>query len=57
MPTRNIWGKRIIHKDDIDSTRQKYRESDISWEKSKIVLMVLLGVLYIYFMVQPQNWW
>jgi len=57
MPTRNFWGKRIIHKDDIDSTRQKYRESDIRWEKSKIVLMVLLGVLYIYFMVQPQNWW
>ena len=56
MPTRNIWGKRIIHKDDIDSTRQKYRESDIRWEKSKIVLMVLLGVLYTYYIIQPQNW-
>ena len=56
MPTRNFWGKRIIHKDDIDSTRQKYRESDIRWEKFKIVIWIVLGALYMYFMIQPQTW-
>ena len=56
MPTRNIWGKRIIHKDDIDSTRQKYRESDIRWEKFKMVIWIVLGALYMYYIIQPQNW-
>ena len=52
---RNIFGyKKDVRIDKHSST--KYSESDIRWEKIKIVLMILLGVLYIYFMVQPQNW-
>ena len=56
MPTRNFLGKRIIHKYDVVSTQQKYRESDIRWEKFKMVIWVILGVLYIYYIIQPQNW-
>ena len=56
MPTRNFLGKRIIYKDDVISTQQKYRESGIRWEKFKIVIWIVLGALYMYFMIQPQTW-
>ncbi len=32
----------------------KYAESDIRWEKFKMVIWIVLGALYIYFIVQPQ---
>ena len=53
--SRDIFGNKKVGKVD-RHTNRKYLESDIRWEKFKIVLMILLGVLYIYFMVQPQNW-
>ena len=54
MP-RDIFGNKKVGKAD-RHTDQKYLESDIRWEKIKIVLMILLGVLYIYFIIQPQTW-
>jgi hypothetical protein len=37
-------------------THQKYSDSDIYWEKFKMVIWIVLGALYMYFMIQPQNW-
>ena len=37
-------------------THQKYSESDIRWEKFKMVIWIVLGALYMYFMIQPQTW-
>ena len=34
----------------------KYSESDIRWEKFKMVIWIVLGALYIYYIIQPQNW-
>ena len=54
---RDIFGnKKTTREDRYTRKSTKYLESDIRREKIKIVLMILLGVLYIYFMVQPQNW-
>ena len=52
---RDIFGNKKVGKAD-RHTNQKYLESDIRRQKIKIVLMILLGVLYIYFIIQPQNW-
>ena len=52
---RNIFGnqKRIR----VDRhTHQKNSESDIRWEQFKIVLWIVLGGLWTYFIIQPQNW-
>lgn len=52
---RNIFGyKKIIRIDKHTST--KYSESDIRWEKFKIVIWLLLGGLYMYYFIQPQEW-
>jgi|TARA_B100001079_G_scaffold202759_1_gene176330 uncharacterized membrane protein (DUF485 family) len=48
---RNIFG---IKKNVKIDSRSKYTELDIRWEKFKIFIWILLGVLYIYFIVQPQ---
>ena len=51
---RNIFGtKKVVRID--KRSRSKYTESDIHWEQFKIFIWILLGVLYIYFIVQPQN--
>ena len=52
MP-RTIFGTKKVIKIDKHS-RSKYTESDISWEKFKMVIWIVLGALYIYFIVQPQ---
>ena len=51
----NIFGyKKDVRIDKHSST--KYSESDIRWEKFKIVIWIVLGALYMYFMIQPQTW-
>ena len=52
--SRTIFGTKKIVKID-KHTRSKYTESDIHWEQFKIFIWILLGVLYIYFIVQPQH--
>jgi hypothetical protein len=54
MP-RNIFGYKRVVKIDKHS-KSKYVESDIRWEKFKIVIWILLGALYTYYIIQPQNW-
>ena len=52
---RNIFGyKKDVRIDKHSST--KYSESDIRWIKFKIVIWIVLGALYMYFMIQPQTW-
>ena len=48
---RNIFG---IKKNVKIDSRSKYAESDISWEKFKMFIYVVLFILYIYFIIQPQ---
>jgi len=50
---RDIFGYKKVVKIDKHS-RSKYAESDIRWEKFKMVIWIVLGALYIYFIVQPQ---
>jgi len=50
---RNIFGyKKVVRIDKHSST--KYTDSDIYWEKFKMVIWIVLGVLYIYYIAQPQ---
>ena len=50
---RDIFGyKKVIRID--KRSRSKYTDSDIRWEKFKMVIWIVLGALYIYFIVQPQ---
>ena len=50
---RDIFGYKKVVKIDKHS-RSKYSESDIRWEKFKMVIWIVLGALYIYYIVQPQ---
>ena len=34
----------------------KYSESDIRWEKFKMVIWIVMFLLYMYFVIQPQNY-
>ena len=36
--------------------RYKTSEWDITKEKLKIVLWIILSALYMYYIIQPQNW-
>ena len=49
--TRNWFGKRIIHKEDTLATKSEYLESDIRWEKIKIMLYFIIAFLYFYFII------
>ena len=52
---RNIFGyKKSVGVD--KHSKSKYSESDIRWEKFKIVIWLVLGGLWAYFIIQPQNW-
>ena len=52
---RNIFGyKKSVGVD--KHSKSKYSESDIRWEKFKIVIWLVLGGLWTYFIIQPQNW-
>ena len=52
---RTIFGTKKIVKID-RHTRSKYTDSDINWEKFKMVIWLLLGGLYAYIILQPQHW-
>ena len=52
---RNIFGyKKVVGIDKHSST--KYSDSDIRWEKFKIVIWLVLGGVWTYFIIQPQSW-
>ena len=53
--SRDIFGNKKVVKID-RHTRSKYTDSDIRWEKFKIVIWLLLGGLYAYIILQPQHW-
>ena len=54
---RNIFGnKKITREDKYTRKSSKYTDSEIRWEQFKIVLWIVLGGLWIYFIIQPQNW-
>ena len=52
---RDIFGFKKVVKIDKHS-RSKYSESDIRWEKFKIVIWLVLGGVWTYFIIQPQSW-
>ena len=52
---RDIFGNKKIVKIDKHS-KSKYVESDVRWEKFKMVIWIVLGALYMYYIIQPQNW-
>jgi hypothetical protein len=54
MPRTFFGTKRLVKID--KHSRSKYSESDIRWEKFKIVIWLVLGVLYMYYIIQPQSW-
>ena len=50
---RTIFGtKKVVRID--KRSGSKYADSDIRWEKFKIFFWILLGVLYVYYIAQPQ---
>ena len=51
--SRTFFGTKKVVKIDKHS-RSKYSETDISWEKFKIFICVVLFILYTYFIIQPQ---
>jgi len=53
--SRDIFGNKKVVKID-RHTRSKYTDSDIRWEKFKMVIWLLLGGLYAYIILQPQHW-
>ena len=53
--SRTFFGTKKVVKID-KHTRSKYSESDIRWEKFKIVIWLVLGGVWTYFIIQPQNW-
>ena len=55
LMARNIFGyKKVVRIGKHSST--KYSESDVRWEKFKMVIWIVLGALYMYYIIQPQNW-
>ena len=54
---RDIFGNKIVTREDRYTAKStKYSNSDIRWEQFKMVVWILLGGLYAYFLIQPQNW-
>ena len=51
--SRTFFGTKKVVKIDKHS-RSKYTESDIHWEQFKMFIYVVLFILYIYFIIQPQ---
>ncbi len=50
---RNVFGQKRVIKED-SYLKSKTTEWDISKEKLKIALWIVLGVLYTYYIIQPQ---
>ena len=54
---RDIFGnKKVTREDKYTRKSTKYSDSEIRWEKFKIVIWLLLGGLYAYIILQPQTW-
>ena len=53
---RNWLGNKKIIREDRYISKSKYTESEIRWEKFKIVIWIVLGALYMYYIIQPQTW-
>ena len=53
---RNWLGNKKITREDRYTSKSKYTDSDIRWEKFKIVIWLVLGGLWTYFIIQPQSW-
>ena len=52
---RNIFGyKKVVGTG--KHSKSKYSDSDIRWEKFKMVIWIVLGALYMYYIIQPQSW-
>ena len=55
--SRDIFGnKKVTREDKYTRKSSNYTDSEIRWEQFKIVLWIVLGGLWIYFIIQPQNW-
>ena len=54
MPRTFFGTKRVVKID--KHSKSKYVESDIRLEKFKMVIWIVLGALYMYYIIQPQNW-
>ena len=53
--SRDLFGnKRKLRKE--KDYHYKTSEWDITKEKLKIVLWIILSALYMYYIIQPQNW-
>ncbi len=54
---RDIFGnKKVTREDKYTRKSTKFSDSEIRWEKFKIVIWLLLGGLYAYIILQPQHW-
>ena len=54
---RNIFGiKKVTKEDKYTRKPSKYTDSEIRWEQFKIVIWLVLGGLWAYFIIQPQIW-
>ena len=54
---RNWLGnKKVTREDKYTRKSTKFSDSEIRWEKFKIVIWLLLGGLYAYIILQPQDW-
>ena len=53
--SRTFFGTKKVVKID-KHTKTKYTESDIRWEQFKIVIWIILFILYVYFIIQPQQY-
>ena len=51
--SRNIFGNKKIVKISKHS-KAKHSESDIRWEQFKIFICIVLSILWIYYIIQPQ---
>ena len=50
---RTIFGNKKSNR--IDKFSEKYSESNIFWEKAKIIMWLVLAALYMYFIIKPQT--
>ena len=53
---RNWYGSQRVTREDMYTSKLKYTDSDIRGEKLKMVIWIVLGALYMYYFIQPQNW-
>jgi hypothetical protein len=53
---RNIWGNKVIRKEDRYTSKSKFTQSDIRWEQFKIVIWLVLGYAYFHFIAMGWTW-